>query len=308
MTSPNIFIGLSHKDRDWADRLRSHLRVVFRSKPEVIIWDDRRIKAGDDWSSEIQKALQLANVAVLLVSADYLASDFVSNIEIPTLLQRRVQEGLRIIPLIVRPCAWHEVPWLRSIQFWPRDAQPLASLSEDQIDKNLAELAEQVAAALEHVPGEPMGLQASDATAEKDIARGDRKLFFITHAHEDGDFAELLQGRIEKEGHLAWIDTERLLVGTDWRQEIDQNIKASAAVLVVMSPEAKASEYVTYEWAFAWGVGVTVIPLMLKPTPLHPRLETLQFLDFTNRAARPWDKLMKALGAATSPSLGAPHR
>src|SRR5687768_6788039 len=84
-----------------------------------------------------------------------------------------------------------------------------------------------------------------------------------------------------KEGYLAWLDTERLVVGTDWRLEIDQTIKASAAVLVVLSPEAKASEYVTYEWAFAWGVGVPVIPIMLKPTRLHPRLETLQFLDFT---------------------------
>jgi hypothetical protein len=302
MPSLNIFIGLSHNDRKWADRLISHLRV--RSKPEVLIWDDRRIRAGDHWEEEVQQALRGANVAVLLISADYLASKFVSNIEVPTLLQRREQEGLRIIPLIVRPCAWHEVPWLRSIQFWPRDAQPLASLSEDQIDKNLEELAEQVAAALEHGPAESTRLRARDAAAEEVVARDDQKLFFITHAHEDGDFAELLQVRIEKEGHQAWVDTERLLVGTDWRREIDQAIMNSAAVLVVMSPEAKVSEYVTYEWAFAWGVGVTVIPLMVKPTPLHPRLETLQFLDFTNRASRPWDKLMRALNSATQRPRG----
>lgn len=295
MTSPNIFIGLSHKDRAWADRLKSHLRVAFLDKPDVTIWDDRQIKVGDKWSEEIQMALQRANVAVLLVSADYLASDFVANIEVPTLLERRAEEGLRIIPLLVRPCAWHEVSWLRSIQFWPKDANPLASLSDSEIDRNLEELANQVAATLERGSPEHIQVKPEDTRAPK---TGRHKLFFITHAHEDGDFAELLQARIEKEGHQAWVDTERLVVGTDWRKEIDDTIKASAAVLVVMSPEAKSSEYVTYEWAFAWGVGVSVIPLMLKPTQLHPRLETLQFLDFTNRAARPWGKLMKALASA----------
>ena len=295
MTLPSIFIGLSHKDQPWADRLRNHLRVAFRDKPDVTIWDDRQIRAGDRWADEIQIALQRARVAVLLISADYLASDFVTNIEVPTLLERSAEEGLRIIPLIVRPCAWHEVPWLRSIQFWPRDARPITTLSESEIDLNLAELASQVAAAVEHDRSEPISTEPAGVS---DLPSDGHRLFFITHAHEDGDFAELLQARIEKEGHRAWIDTERLVVGTDWRLEIDQTIKAASAVLVVMSPEAKISEYVTYEWAFAWGVGVPVIPLMLKPTQLHPRLETLQFLDFTNRAARPWEKLMKALAAA----------
>ncbi len=60
-----------------------------------------------------------------------------------------------------------------------------------------------------------------------------------------------------------------------------------------MSPEAKASEYVTYEWAFAWGAGVKVLPVIYKDTPLHPRLEALQHLDFTNRTIRPWDTLLQ---------------
>lgn len=62
-----------------------------------------------------------------------------------------------------------------------------------------------------------------------------------------------------------------------------------------MSPEARASEYVTYEWAFAWGCSKKIIPLMLRETSLHPRLATLQYLDFSNRLSRPWDRLYKAL-------------
>ena len=88
--------------------------------------------------------------------------------------------------------------------------------------------------------------------------------------------------------------------GEDWRSEIDQAIEAALAVIVVMTPEAKASEYVTYEWAFAWGAKVKVIPVLLKGTQLHPRLESLQYLNFTNRNARPWEELTKVLREAMS--------
>ncbi len=83
---------------------------------------------------------------------------------------------------------------------------------------------------------------------------------------------------------------------------IDLAIKDAFALIVIMTPEAKASEYVTYEWAFAWGVGVKVIPIMLKTTPLHPRLEALQYLDFTVPKSRPWERLIEeARSAASSP-------
>jgi hypothetical protein len=130
-----------------------------------------------------------------------------------------------------------------------------------------------------------------------------KKLFFIAHARADGDFAELVQSRIEKAGHRTWIDVANLTVGTDWSLEIDRTIRASAAAVLVMSPKAKASEYVTYEWAFALAVGTPVIPILLKRTRLHPRLERLQFLDFRNRAARPWDTLMNALAGTKHPRV-----
>lgn len=117
---------------------------------------------------------------------------------------------------------------------------------------------------------------------------------FISYQHDDVDFAENLKHRVEKAGFEVWMDSDRLSAGEDWREGIDQGIKTASALLVVMTPGAKASEYVTYEWAFAWGAGVPVIPIMLKPTPLHPRLEALQYLDFTNRA-RPWDRLLARL-------------
>ena len=118
---------------------------------------------------------------------------------------------------------------------------------------------------------------------------------FISYSHEDGDFAEILRRKLEKAHFKVWTDDNRLIPGENWREGIDQAIRDALALIVVMTPTAKASEYVTYEWAFAWGIGVKVIPILLKPTPLHPRLEVLQYLDFTDRTMRPWNKLINSI-------------
>jgi HEAT repeat protein len=125
---------------------------------------------------------------------------------------------------------------------------------------------------------------------------------FISYMREDLDFAENVISRLEKEGLSTWAD-KRLHAGEDWRMMIDLAIKNSFALIVVMTPEAKASEYVTYEWAFAWGIGIKVIPLMLRKTPLHPRLEAFQYLDFTSPTVRPWDKLFEEVRAASQTPL-----
>ncbi len=126
---------------------------------------------------------------------------------------------------------------------------------------------------------------------------------FISYKHDDGDFALILNDRLDKAGFDGWLD-DNLQAGEDWREMIDRAIRESMAVIVVLSPESVASEYVTYEWAFALGAGVPVVPVMLKRTPLHPRLEELQFLDFTNRRARPWALLIERLESLSEKRSG----
>ena len=96
----------------------------------------------------------------------------------------------------------------------------------------------------------------------------------------------------------VWVDTDGLRGGEEWRKNIDKAIRVASAVIVVLTPEAKLSEYVTYEWAFAVGAEVKVIPILLKQTNIHPRLELLQYLNFANRQNRPWEKLIEALQEA----------
>ena len=102
----NIFISYSHADKKWLERLEIHLKAVKRYLSDVEYWDDTKLKGGDKWKQEIEKAIAKANVAILLVSTNYLASDFVATDEIPPLLQKAEKEGTRILPLIVSPCAF----------------------------------------------------------------------------------------------------------------------------------------------------------------------------------------------------------
>ena len=143
MPAPSIFISYSHTDEAWKDRLATHLGVL-QHEGLLDPWDDRRIGAGADWRQEIQQAIEQARVAILLVSADFLTSQFIVEQEAPRFLERRQREGLHIVPVLVRPCPWQHVPWLCSIQSRPRDGRALAAGNEYQIDADLAAIADEV--------------------------------------------------------------------------------------------------------------------------------------------------------------------
>src|SRR5713226_1037627 len=143
MSKPTVFISYSHKDEDWKDRLVTHLGVL-RHQGLLDLWDDRRIAAGEDWHQEIQEAMAAASVAILLVSADFLNSEFILNQEIPHLLERRDKEGVRIFPVIIEPCAWQIVGWLRRMQVRPKDGRPLSAGNEYQVEADLTAITVEV--------------------------------------------------------------------------------------------------------------------------------------------------------------------
>lgn len=122
MSKPTIFISYSHKDEIWKDRLKSHLGVLEQEN-RISVWDDRKIDAGDTWYPEIEAAMQKAAVAVCLISADYLASNFVTKEEVPYLLERRRCDDMVILPVLLRPCFWEIVSWIEETQMLPRDGK-----------------------------------------------------------------------------------------------------------------------------------------------------------------------------------------
>ena len=100
----NIFISYAHTDAKWLEKLQNHLKVLKKYFDNIECWADTQLKGGDKWREEIEKAIEKANVAILLVSTDFLASDFIATDELPPLLRKAADSGARILPLIVSPC------------------------------------------------------------------------------------------------------------------------------------------------------------------------------------------------------------
>ena len=117
---------------------------------------------------------------------------------------------------------------------------------------------------------------------------------FISYTAEDRRIASELARKIRNEtGNQAWIDAENIEGGESWRAAIDKALRDACAVIVLVSPAAKKSEYVTYEWAFALGVGTKVIPILVTNVKnLHPALRDLQYIDFAN-GKKNWTKVLK---------------
>ena len=135
-----IFISYSHKDKSWKERLQTQLKVL-ELEGYFSVWDDRQITPGDDWFTEIERELNQAKVAVMLISAEFLTSSFIRTEEIPTLLRRRKREGVRIIPVIIKSCPWQGVPWLKAIQGGSEDNFVLEGVSRNKQNKLLSDLA-----------------------------------------------------------------------------------------------------------------------------------------------------------------------
>lgn len=126
--NPNVFISYSHSDREYVDRLLVHLKPLEK-EGLIDLWLDTRLRAGDRWKKEIEKALSRSTVAVLLVSADFLASDFITDNELPPLLRNAEEKGTRIVPLIAKPCRFARDKNLRHFQAINDPKQSLVLLS-----------------------------------------------------------------------------------------------------------------------------------------------------------------------------------
>lgn len=143
-----VFISCSQADEKEKDLLLSHLSVLQHAGL-IRIWSDDYIGAGSEWEAEIVKAIDQARIAILLITANFLTSEFIMDTEVPALLKRRQAEGLTIIPIIARPCAWRTVTWLATLKVLPKSGQAIWYNGGIHADEELALIAEEVVNVLE---------------------------------------------------------------------------------------------------------------------------------------------------------------
>ena len=118
---------------------------------------------------------------------------------------------------------------------------------------------------------------------------------FLSYSSRDYFFAEMLSLKLEEAGFKIWRDIGAIRAGDDWRESIEDGIRDSFAVVVALSDSSADSMYVTYEWAYATGMGKPVIPVKLSECTIHPRLGSTQHIDFSYPKALPWDTLIQRL-------------
>lgn len=139
-----LFISYSHKDKRWLACVREQLDVLER-EGLIDVFEDTRIGAGEDWSERLHEEMLRAKVGLLLISAPFLTSAFIREQEIPTLFAKHEQAGMKIYPLLVRPCPWQQVKWLARLQIRPPGAKPISAMSNAVREQVLADVATEIA-------------------------------------------------------------------------------------------------------------------------------------------------------------------
>jgi tetratricopeptide (TPR) repeat protein len=125
-TGVTVFISYAHVDAELLRQLTAHLSALKREKL-VDTWDDREILAGDDWADVIDERLNQADVILLLVTADFINSEYCFGKELARALERHEDPADRaiVIPIILRECAWENAPFAK-LQALPKGARPMS--------------------------------------------------------------------------------------------------------------------------------------------------------------------------------------
>lgn len=122
--TPLVFIIYAREDERFRAELKKQLLPMERSG-QLRVWTDRELIAGEHWEPAIKKQLQNADLILMLISSDYFDSDYIHAVELREALERHQRGEARVVPVIVRDCAWETDPVVNSLQVLPSDGKPV---------------------------------------------------------------------------------------------------------------------------------------------------------------------------------------
>lgn len=146
-----VFYSYAHADEVLRDELDKHLSILKRGGV-IQDWHDRRIGAGTEWAGQIDAHLNTAHIILLLISADFLASDYCYDVEMTRAMERHHAGEARVIPVILRPVDWQGAPFGK-LQALPTDARPVTSWANR--DEAFKDVAQGIRAAVAEITGNP---------------------------------------------------------------------------------------------------------------------------------------------------------
>ncbi|TXE12356.1 toll/interleukin-1 receptor domain-containing protein [Algoriphagus aquimarinus] len=125
---PRIFLSYSHKDEELKKELDSHL-VPLKRSGKIDTWNDREIIAGQEWNEEILAELNKSEVILLLISKDFIASQYIWEKELQIAMSRQDKGNAFVVPIILKSCLWEDMPFAK-LQGLPRNAKPVTSFQD----------------------------------------------------------------------------------------------------------------------------------------------------------------------------------
>ena len=126
--SLSLFCSYSHKDENHREELGKHLKGLER-QGLIRLWHDRLISAGTEWKGQIDENLKTADIFLLLISPDFISSDYCWDLELDYALSRHVENSACVIPIIIRPVSWQDTP-LADLQALPKDGKPVTTWTD----------------------------------------------------------------------------------------------------------------------------------------------------------------------------------
>ena len=230
---PTVFFSYSHADENLRDQLEKQLSLLKR-QGVIETWHDRRIGAGEELERSIDERLEACEIILLLVSPDFLASDYCYDIEMTQAMARHENGDAKVIPVILRPCMWHKAPFGK-LMATPRDGRPVTKFPDlDEAFLEIAQAIEEAAKAFgvsspastaqsekrserpaqTQLPGQASAPRSSNLRLAKSFSDRDKDRF----QHETFDYIaayfansaeELANRHPEIEGDVRRIDANR---------------------------------------------------------------------------------------------------
>lgn len=144
-----VFFSYAHEDEKLRDELAKHLKLLER-QGIITAWYDREITAGTEWSGQIDEHLESAKIILLLVSVDFIASDYCYDVELKRAMERHEAREARVIPIILREVSWKRAPFGK-LQALPKNAKAVTNW--ENRDQAFADIASGIDRAVEELGG-----------------------------------------------------------------------------------------------------------------------------------------------------------
>lgn len=146
-----VFYSYSHKDERLRERLEVYL-ATLRRENRISEWHDRRITPAKDFEGEISANLEHADIILLLVSQNFIASDYIYDKELKRAMERHEASAASVVPIILSPCDWKTLSFGK-LQVLPRDGRPVTTWSNE--DEAFLDIAIGIRAVVEYLTHAP---------------------------------------------------------------------------------------------------------------------------------------------------------